>query len=48
MPLTKDLYRRMSAKHWSEWRWAFSLYGVENWLSLHIMFGTKRINSSKR
>jgi len=29
MPLTKDLYRRMSAKYWSEWRWAFSFHGVE-------------------
>jgi len=29
-PLTKDLYRRMSARGWSDWRWAFSFYGVEN------------------
>ena len=43
MPLTKDLYGRMSAKNWSEWRWAFSFSGVENWL-LHIMRGTKRLN----
>jgi len=43
MPLTKDLIRRMSAKHWSEWRWAFS-YGVVNWLLLLIMCGTKRLN----
>jgi len=34
MPLTKDLYRRMSMKDWSEWWWAFSFYGVENWLLL--------------
>jgi len=26
----------MSAKDWSEWRWAFSFYGVENWLLLRI------------
>jgi len=30
MPLTKDLYKRMSACDWSEWRWAFSFSGVEN------------------
>jgi len=44
MPLTKDLYRSMSAKDWSEWRWAFSFSGVENWLFLDIMCGTKRLN----
>jgi len=44
MLLTKDLYRRMSAKDWSVWRWAFSFYGVENWLLLRIMRGTKRLN----
>jgi len=44
MPLTKDLCRRMSAKDWSEWPWAFSFYGVENWLLLRIMCGTKRLN----
>ena len=44
MPLTKDLYRSMSAKDWSEWRWAFSFSGVKNWLLLHIMCGTKRLN----
>jgi len=44
MPLTKDLYRRMSAKEWSEWRWTFSFSGVENLLLLHIMCGTKRLN----
>jgi len=32
MPLTKDLYRRMSAKDWSAWRCAFSFCRVENWL----------------
>jgi len=32
MPLTKDLYKRMNANEWSEWRWAFSCSGVENWL----------------
>ena len=37
-------YKRMSAKNWSEWRWAFSLYGVENWLLLRIMRGTKCLN----
>jgi len=42
--LTKDLYRRMSTIDWSEWRWAFSFYGVENWLLLHIMCGTNRLN----
>jgi len=26
MPLTKDLYRRMSGEDWSEWRWAISLW----------------------
>jgi len=36
---------RMSAKDWSEWRWAFAFYGVENWLLLRIMCGTKRLNS---
>jgi len=30
MPLTKDLYTRMSAKDWSGWSWAFSYYGAEN------------------
>jgi len=30
---------------WSEWRWAFSFYGVENCLLLRIMCGTKRLNS---
>jgi len=44
MPLTTDLYRRMSAKDWSEWRWAFSFYGVENWLVSRIMCETKRLN----
>jgi len=24
MPLTKDLYRSMSANYWSIWRWEFS------------------------
>jgi len=41
MPLTKDLYnKRMSAKDWSEWRWAFNFSDVENWLLLRIMCGT--------
>ena len=44
MLLTKDLYRRMSAKDWSEWRWAFSFYGVEDGLLLRIMCITKRLN----
>ena len=44
MPLTKDLFGRMSAKHWSEWRWAFSFYGVENCFLLRIICGTKRLN----
>jgi len=44
MPLTKDLYTRTSAKDWSEWRWAFSFYSVENWLLLRIMCGTKCLN----
>jgi len=45
LPLTKDLYRRMSAKHCicSEWRWPFSFNGVENWLLSRIMWGTKRL-----
>jgi len=42
--LTKDLCARMIAKDWSGWRWAFSFYGVENWLLLRIMCGTKRLN----
>jgi len=42
--LTKDLYRRMSAKYWNEWKWAFSFSGVENWLLLHIICRTKRLN----
>jgi len=37
-------YRRMCAKDWSEWRWAFSFYSVENWLLLRIICGTKRRN----
>jgi len=44
MLLTKGLYIRMGAKDWSEWRWALSFSGVENWLLLHIMCGTKRLN----
>jgi len=44
MPLTKDLYRRMSEKDWSERRWALSFYGVENWSLLPIICGTKRLN----
>jgi len=28
MPLTKDLYRKMSAKGQSEWRWAFSFLAL--------------------
>ena len=42
MPLTKG--RRMSAKDWSEWPWAFSFHGVENWLLLRIICGAKRLN----
>jgi len=34
----------MSAKDWSEWQWAFLFSGVENWLQLRIMCGTKRLN----
>ena len=44
MPLTKDLYRSMNAKDWSEWGGAFFFSGIENWLLLHIMWGTKRLN----
>jgi len=44
LTMAKDLYRRMSANDWSEWRWAFSFYDVENWLLLRIMRGTKRLN----
>jgi len=44
MPLTKDFYRRMSAKDWSKSCWTFSFCGVENWLLLHIMSGTKHLN----
>jgi len=43
MPLTKDVYRRMRSKDWGEWRWAFSFYGVENWLLLRIMCETNRL-----
>jgi len=43
MPPVKDLYRIMSAKDWSEWRWALSFYGVENWLLLCTTCGTKRL-----
>jgi len=28
---------RRSTKDWSEWRWAFSFYGVEDWLLLRII-----------
>jgi len=45
MPLTKDLYRRMSAKDWSEWRWAFSFYGVENWLFILTYVWNKTLES---
>jgi len=48
MPQTKDLCKRMTAKDWSEWRWAFSCSGVENWLQLRIMCGTKRLNPFSR
>jgi len=48
MLLTKDLYRRMRAKDWSEWRWALSFSGVENWVLLQIMCGTKRLNPFRR
>jgi len=37
-------YRRITAKNWSEWRWAFSFYGIETCLLLRIMYGTKRLN----
>ena len=36
--------RRMSAKDWSEWRWAFSFHGIENCLLLRIMCGKTRLN----
>jgi len=36
MLLTKGLYRRISAKDWSERRWAWSFSDVENCLLLHI------------
>jgi len=49
MPLTKDdRHRRMSAKDWSEWRWAISFYALENWWLLRIMCGTKHLNPSYR
>jgi len=48
MLLTKDLYKRMSAKDWSEWRWALSFSGVKNWLLLHITCGRKRLNPFSR
>ena len=38
-------HRRMSAKDWSEWRWVFPFYGVETWLLLLMMCGTKRLNA---
>ena len=44
MPVTNDLYIRMSAKNWSERRCAFSFYVVEDWLMARIMCGTKRLN----
>jgi len=44
MPLTKDLYKRIRAKDWSERGWAFSFYGVENRLLLRLMCGAKRLN----
>jgi len=37
--------RRISAKDWSECWWALSFYGVENWLFLRKMCGTKRLGS---
>jgi len=43
MPLTKNLYWRISAKYCKEWRWAFSFYGLDNLLLLR-MCGTKRLN----
>jgi len=39
MPLTK-----ISIEDWSAWRSAISFYGIENWLLLRIMCGTKRLN----
>jgi len=36
MPLIKNLYKRMSAKEWSEWRWGYSFSGVENLLFARI------------
>ena len=44
IPLTKDLYRKMSVNDWSKWRWTFSFYGVENWLLLRIICGKKHLN----
>jgi len=35
----------MTAKDWSEWRWAFSFDGVETWLLSGIMHGKKRLNA---
>ena len=42
--VVQGYYRRVSAKDWSEWRWAFSFYGIDTWLLLHVMCGTKRLN----
>ena len=41
----RPCYRRISAENWSEWRWAFSFHGVETWLLLRIICGTKRLNA---
>jgi len=44
MPLTEDLHKRMRVKGWIDRWWAFSFYGVKNWLLLWIMCGTKCLN----
>jgi len=41
MTLAKDLYRRMSTKDWSEWRWALFLWRWELVIVSLRMCGTK-------
>jgi len=38
------VWRPCYRRDWSEWRWPLSFYGVEKWLLLRIMCGTKRLN----
>jgi len=42
MPVTNDLYIRMSAKNWSERRYAFSFYGVEQGWPTCLWLGSTR------